>query len=60
MGKGRVSGGGIIGETVEKLGNMTIGSGRGRPSPTPMKAGMANGRSDLFSRRLYWHIYPFG
>ncbi|KAL7601824.1 cyclin-dependent kinase F-4 isoform X1 [Lactuca sativa] len=46
MGKGRV------GETGEKFGNMTIGSGRGKPSPPAMKAGMANGsRSDLFSGR---------
>ncbi|KAL8238995.1 hypothetical protein R6Q59_015562 [Mikania micrantha] len=56
MGKGR---GNDIGYTAEKLGNMTIGMGRGSGTrhpplpPPPMKAGVpANGRSsDLFPGR---------
>ncbi|XP_076886721.1 cyclin-dependent kinase F-4-like isoform X2 [Bidens hawaiensis] len=56
MGKGRGHG---IGDTAEKLGNMSIGSGRGGgsrllpPAPPPMKAGVAaHGRSsDLFTGR---------
>lgn len=54
MGKGRG-----IGDTTEKLGNMTIGNGRGaaaspppRQQPPPMKAGVVQGRSsDLFTGR---------
>lgn len=48
MGKGRG-----INETAEKLGSMAI-SGRGAAKqihPPPMKAGAANGRSDLFAGR---------
>ncbi|XP_076944750.1 cyclin-dependent kinase F-4-like isoform X2 [Bidens hawaiensis] len=57
MGKGRGHG---IGDTAEKLGNMSIGSGRSGgsrllpPAPPPMKAGVAaaHGRSsDLFTGR---------
>ncbi|KAK1417821.1 hypothetical protein QVD17_26955 [Tagetes erecta] len=64
MGKGR---GTSIGDTAEKLGNMTIGAGRGGgtrhppllpPVPAPMKAGVAaNGRSsDLFTGRSQGYI----
>ncbi|XP_076959219.1 cyclin-dependent kinase F-4-like isoform X1 [Bidens hawaiensis] len=52
MGKGR--GNGIVGDTADKLGNMTIGAGRGGGTRHPsMKAGVvANGRSsDLFTVR---------
>ncbi|KAI3828560.1 hypothetical protein L1987_02662 [Smallanthus sonchifolius] len=55
MGKGRGNG---IGNTAEKLGNMTIGAGRGGGArhpplpPPPMKAGVvANRSSDLFTGR---------
>nr|XP_043631049.1 cyclin-dependent kinase F-4 [Erigeron canadensis] len=49
MGKGRG-----IGDTAERLGNISIGTGRSAPkqiNPPPMKAGVANGRSDLFAGR---------
>ncbi|XP_022001875.1 cyclin-dependent kinase F-4 isoform X3 [Helianthus annuus] len=58
MGKGKGNG---VGDAAEKLGNMTIGPGRGGgprnpallpPAPPPMKAGVAANRSsDLFTGR---------